>query len=274
MELKNIKKDIVNKAKKLDSMAIDKTKKFLWCPHNYRRRINKKNKPIALTKTIKSAIKKKTGNKINYTERTNKYTIINYNKLTIEINPNCIVVVYPSEKWYRMEGSMTEINNRLDKIVRDIKNKCLRAAREISKLLNLELDFKDNKWIRNEDHIKSDEFLGRIAPELIVHDKLFKKVYPEGIEFKSPFDLKTFVNNRAIEMVAPIIAQKLDNLADLKELTRLEIYNKKLHMKVLHSMDRTMKNISKSMKHLNSNILKVKYEGRQLSGLERMVIKC
>ncbi len=276
MELKNIKKDIVNKAKNLDTMTTITPFKFLWCPHNYRLKITKKNLPILLNKEIKSGIKRITGKEPKHNKK-NKIIIKNFYNLTIEINPTCIIIIYPSEKWYLLKGSMPEINTRLDNIVTKIERKCIKECKKIVKLFKIKAYFNSKVWVRNEDHVKNEDFLGKIDPDLIMHDTVFKKVYPEGIEFKSPFALKTFVNNRAIEMVAPEIAARLDKFIEVMEKNtealHLEIYNKKLHQKVLESMDRSLIKFSSALEHLNSNILKVKYSGRRLSGLERLVIR-
>ena len=246
---------------KSDTMTTLKPFNFLWQPHNYRLKIPISYENLKINKVLFHEVK--------YIKRTNKYIIKDFKGLTTEINPTCLIVIYSSKKWYKLKGSMPEINAKLLYIINQIENKCIKKAKELAKVCNFTPDFDEKVWVRSENGIKGDEFLDKIDPKLIIHDTTFKKVYPDKIEFKSPFYLKNWINNRALEMVSPQIVDRLDRFTDAIEL---EIKNKQLHMKVLNNMDKSLIQISSTMKHLNNNILRVKYKGRRLSILERKLI--
>ena len=180
----------------------------------------------------------------------------------MEINPKCLVVIFSSKKWYKLEGSIQEVNAKMEQVLKQIENKCIKKAKELAKLCKFNAHYDKKVWVRQEDGIKGDEFLDKIDPKLIIHDTTFKKVYKDKVEFKSPFYLKNYINNRAIDMVAPEIVKSLDRWTTA---VNLEIKNKKLHMQVL-------KDMSKTLKKIDNKLLVVKYKGRSLSPLERKLI--
>lgn len=246
---------------KSDSRTTINQFSFLWQPHNYRLKIPITYRKIAIPKVLFSRIK--------YTERTNKYTIKNFKGLTVEINPKCLIIIYSSKKWYKLQGSMPEVNAKLEYLLKEIEDKCIKKAKELQKLCNFRPYFNKRTWVRQEDGIKGDEFLDKIDPKLIIHDTTFKKVYKDKVEFKSPFYVKNYINNRAIDMVAPKI---VDRLEEFTIAINLEIKNKKLHMKILEGIEKSNKVLAETMKAIKDNILRVKYEGRRLSPLEKKLI--
>lgn len=69
-------------------------------------------------------------------------------------------------------------------------------------------------WERCEEGIKGDVFLDSLPRDLILHDTVFKKVYRGETEFLTgkgcnPVFVKNYLNNRAVEAVAPEIASEL-----------------------------------------------------------------
>jgi hypothetical protein len=89
-------------------------------------------------------------------------------------------------------------------------------------------------------------------------------VYDLGVEFKSPFFVKKYISNRIVEEIAPEIKEELKELkgmyGEIKELTLLEIKNKKLHLKVLQDMRKTLKDISSSLKQKQKPIKLRRYQ--------------
>ena len=266
MELKNIKSDILNK---IDSTVALNKINILWRPHNYRYRI-----PI---NPIKITPQKVLFYRVKYTKRTSKYTLKSGRGFTIEINPSSIIIIYSSKKWYSIKGTIQEFNIKVDSIVKDIEDKCISKANEISMLWKLKHNLNKKKLVSSENSVIGEKFLDKIDQSLIIHHPVFTKLNNYPFHFKSPEYLKNFINNRAVESIVPEICIRLDKFTEVIkkdiEARELEIYNKKLHQKVLESMDRSLKKFSYALEHLNSNILKVKYEGRRLSGLERVLIK-
>ena len=109
--------------------------------------------------------------------------------------------------------------------------------------------FEAREWIRNEDGIHGEDFLDKIPKDIIIHDTYFKKVYQDHIEFKSPTFMKNYISNRAIENIAPEVAKEIHDLNN-NMMSNLAAYNEslgeynkniKLHLKVLTSMDKTLK---------------------------------
>ena len=79
-------------------------------------------------------------------------------------------------------------------------------------------------WERAEEMIKGDEFIDRIPRNLVLHDTVFKKVYPDETEFltrkggEASLYVKNYIKNRALEEVAPAIVAELSRLHELVEV--------------------------------------------------------
>ena len=78
--------------------------------------------------------------------------------------------------------------------------------------LDLSLDYDLSVWIRHEDDVKGEEFIDDLPESLIMHDTYFKKVYPKGVELKSPIYVKNYISNRVLENLAPMICKELNRL--------------------------------------------------------------
>ncbi len=271
------------------SMTTTKTTfKIFWRPNNYRRQIKVKEKNNSTIQKIKSAISAIPYLTFSYEPHTKMVSVKNYaqnksNKgITIQYGKNTLTAIYSQN----IIGGVKEIflieANTIDDLEEYINNKKKDIEKYINKALNqfikefkLSIPFTKPEWSRYEDFIKGEEYIDKIPREVIIHDTYFKKVYGEGIEFKNSekgeeptVHLKNYIKNRAIEKIAPEIADELKNtqymvkgiletnastskllnsmakpIIELNQLTLLEIKNKKLHMKILHDMSRTLKDI-------------------------------
>ena len=265
MELSKIKSDVVTQINNLNTRSIQNNFSYIWQPHNYRLNIPY-NRKFLNTILLNKVVLKKLARYVSHTKMYFYKGFVNKKnyQITIEIGSDSITSIYSSKKWYRLQASsLNEINNMINNRVVEIEDNCIEAVKNFIKKYKGKAYYNEKRWSRHEDGLKGDEFLDKLPGNLIIQDKTFKKVYQDKVEFKSPVYMQNFINNRALENIAPEIAARLDKFT---EAINLEIYNKRLHMKILND-------ISATMKHLNSNILRVKYSGRRLSGLERMLIK-
>ncbi|KKN76091.1 hypothetical protein LCGC14_0374810 [marine sediment metagenome] len=243
-----------------NSMTTIKTKEIVcFRPNNYRRQIEVKIKDNSTIKKIIGAIPKAIPNK-----HTKIISIKNYYKnITLQYGRSTLTGIYSQPKigndklTYVIERSTRqELERRLYEIRKEIQEDIDTALKQFSKQFKINLPYKKIIWVRYEDYIKGEPFINSIKRDTIIHDTVFKKVYGEGIEFKSTkkgeepiVHMKNYINNRAIEDIAPEIAAEINNmhnsiskpLKDLNESIQLEIHNKRLHQKILNSMDNTQK---------------------------------
>ncbi len=236
--------------------------------NNYRRQIQVKEKTNSTSIRIKGAISK-LPMELNINPRTKIISIKNYNKgITIQYGKNILTAIYAcplihGHKQTRLieRPTIDGINTRMDEIKDNIKERLDNALNEFSRKFTLSLPFKKVIWVRHENWIKGDEFIDNIPRETIIHDTIGKKVYAEGWEFIGGKDkeptatIKNYIKTRAIEDIAPEIANSINDLGNhliptirnLDNSIQMEIHNKKIHLGVLNSMDKTLKDIRESL---------------------------
>ncbi len=271
----------VLKEKNPNSMTtVTPTRKKLWRPNNYRRQIQVKKKDNSIIKNILSTIESTGKRQINFNEHTNIISIKNYkpnitlqygrDKLTCIFSQN---IIYGHKETFLIEANnIDDIEERIDQKAKEITSRMDKALNTFIDKFNLRLEQeREPVWSRYEDWLKGIDFIDNIPRESIIHDTYFKKVYPTGIEYKQTKEkegpsihLKNTIRNQAIRDVAPAIEQELNTLREgidklgpvlekIHEVTLLEIKNKKLHQKVLNSMDKTMKDIRDDLKQKRLN---------------------
>lgn len=184
--------------------------------------------------------------------------------ITVQVGKSKIVGIWNQGKdrqtWIIGRDSVKELDRRLDEVKLSIMDKIKAVVLDYAVQSNLSL-FDDWHWVRHEDWIKGEEYINRIPREFTIHDTVFKKVYNDpGIEFIGGKDkqgiaeIKSYIKNRVVEDFAPAIAEELkgfnQNILDLKEVTLLEIENKKLHMAVLNDMRNTLRSINSAHQSL------------------------
>ena len=235
--------------------------KWLWQPHNYRLyfNFNKKNFKV-VTPSL-------------YKYPTFKYQLMNYGSehhfnnfmdCRIIIRKNSAEIINKSYKkqWVLCTAhSNNQIKEIIDKRVSKLNNQGINALKELIRLCGGISDCKILK-VKGEHGIHGIDYLDRIPEDMIIHDTIFKKVYKGKVEFYDPASIKNTVSNSALKEFAPEITASIDNLGNqliptIKELSQsnkelnksiqLEITNKKLHQKVLNSMDKTLKDIRDSL---------------------------
>lgn len=264
--IKKITKPIFNKVlqeENPNSMTTTPlSNKILFRPHNYRREIKVKTKTDSTLQKIAhetKALSPKINNKLISIKNYKPNITIQYGKETVTAIFSQNIINGHKETYLIERNNKEECNKRLNQIINEIKEKIDNALNDFIDRFNLRLEPERKPiWTRYEEWIKGEEFIDSIPRETIIHDTTFKKVYPEGIEFKSSkkgeeplIHLKSYINNRSIEEREPIIAKEINNaysaiipiLSELNKSIHLEIRNKKLHQRVLRSMDKTLKQI-------------------------------
>lgn len=190
---------------------------ILWRPNNYRRQIKVKTSTNSTIKNIKSAIGA-------IPSKHNRLIFIKtYPGVTLQLGKNSLTAIHSQniiggvKEVYLLKGTITNINKKLDKKAKEIKNKLDAALKIFSYRFKINLPSERPQWQRFEDWIKGEEFIDSIPKEVIIHDTVFKKVYGEGIEFKGKtpvVNIKTYIKNRAIEEIAPKIALELKKIQE------------------------------------------------------------
>ncbi len=245
--------------------------KFLWQPHNYRLYFNfdKTNFIPPIGKTI-------------YKTHSFRYELKNYDSehhfydwesCNITIKKRLVEVINKSHhKQWRLitANSIPQIKEKIDQVVSNLNKQGISALNNLIRRFGGISDLKIIK-VRGEHGIHGIDYLDKIPEDMIIHDTIFKKVYKGKVEFYDPVSIKNYVSNMALKEVAPEIAASIDNLGNhliptIRSLDRsiqMEIHNKKLHLGVLNSMDRTMKEIRDSLP--KRGLLKWMQNKKQLS---------
>ncbi len=199
-----------------------KTFSYFFRPNNYRRQIPVKEKTNSTLQEIKDTISP-LPMELNINSHTKMISIKGFKpNITIQYGRTTLTAIYSQtiiageKEIFRIErNSISEINARINEIKQNIEKRVDNALKEFSSKFNLSLPFKKPIWSRYEDFIKGEEHIDKIPQECIIHDTFFKKVYGKGIEFKKAgleeptVHLKNYIKNRAIEDIAPEIANAI-----------------------------------------------------------------
>ena len=211
--------------------------------HAGRRKGEKLKLPVTEEKKIR----------FNYNEHTKIISIKNYKPgITIQYGRSTLTAIYSCplinghKQVHLLEGNTIDnINARIDEIKQDIKKRLTDTLTGFSSQFNLSLPFKKPSWVRHENWIKGDEFIDRIPRECIIHDTVGKKVYAEGWEFtggkgqEPTAYIKNYIKNRAIEDIAPDLAESFNQLC--LRLDSIENKSLKADDKILDMMNNRMK---------------------------------
>jgi len=132
------------------------------------------------------------------------------------------------DKWYPIKfGSRIEIEGQVRSVVEQKDIEC-RAA--LNRFLDIFGGFSKGTIINvhSEEKIMSEDFIDMIPRKMKLHSPLVKKVYEEpNVEFNDSVSVVNYLENRAIESVAPDIVYALKLLA-LKVTPALEKVKEKI----------------------------------------------
>lgn len=200
-------------------------KKLIFRPNNYRRQIKVKPKTDSIAQEIRGAIPS-FPMELSIVPRTKLITIKNYMpNITLQYGKDTLTAIYSQPKIGGVKGvylierqSYTLIEQRINEIKQQIKHTIDKTLKKFIRAFKIGLPYKQPVWARHEDYIKGEEVINSIPREVIIHDTVFKKVYGKGIEFfggkgKEPTaTLKQYIKNRAVEDIAPEIAESINKL--------------------------------------------------------------
>ena len=236
---------------------------FLWRPNNYRLQFNFKKETFKRNTTIASGV-----TPLNF---GTKFILKGYNETTIILDipkhkkQAKITLIYKPKRrfYYHIKCSnLKAIDTRINEKVRNIENKLIYALNGFISQYGGGYVPNSKKWVRFEDDIHGEDYIDKIPRDLIITDTYFKKVYQKGLEFKNPAYVKSYISNRAVEEIAPDIAEainglgsKFDQFTD-KVTPAIEnlATNMSTHVKVMKDIGQGIKEFNKTVKKLDSRL--------------------
>jgi len=278
METNKTKKDVVKEffekvkepiaLQETQSTSMTTTKKtfsILWRPNNYRRQIVVKEKDNSTIQNIKTTI----GAIPNH--HTKIISIKSYTpNITIQYAKHTLTGIYSQniiggvKEIFLIEAyNFNDIEERINQKKQEIEGRIDAALYKFIKQFSIGLPLKTPIWARYEDFIKGEEYIDNIPREVIIHDTYFKKVYGEGLEFKSSklgenptVHMKNYIKNRAIEDIAPDISNELnDSNLLIKGILEINASTSKLFNQFSNTFLPTFMEFSKDVK-VHNKVLK------------------
>jgi len=177
-------------------------KKEFWRPNNYRRGAAIVYKrPFINTGYdlfINTGLKSSTGNIPQYPDiaygdvkitKKKVAFIKNFCGVTIQFSRNKIIGIWDQEKIegvkliHLVEGTARQRADFINSRVKKTKDKIDNAIREFAGVVGVDINPDSFKWYRHEDFSRGDKFINSLPREVIIHNEVFKKVYPVGVEF-------------------------------------------------------------------------------------------
>ena len=167
------------------------------------------------------------------------------------------------EEWFYINRAKAK--EEIAAILNKIDNKCITSLKKFIEVYGGNSDFKIikaenrpnlNLFTKSDNKVMQEPFIDTLSPNTTFDTPIVKKVYKKlNVEFKEPIYAATYLENSALHEFAPEIADSINNLGNqliptirsLDKSIKLEITNKKLHQKVLNSMDKTLKDIRDSL---------------------------
>ena len=201
---------------------------ILWRPNNYRRQMEIKDVANSGFDKIKSAIHHYYPNAtINQNSHTKIISTRLSTNLTLQFGKKTLIGIHAQniingnkETFYIEAYNVGDLDKRISMIATEIQSEIDKVIVEIATKSELILPESKIKWSRYEDWVKGEDFIDNLPREVIIHDTFFKKVYGQGIEFKSTgkeneepvVHMKNYIKNRAIEEIAPQVALELETM--------------------------------------------------------------
>jgi len=244
---------------------------FLWQPHDHRLYFDFSKENFNPKKPSNHALRKhKSMVAIFNTAYT--YTSLNYDSehkyekfmfCTIRVKKHQVEVTnnYHKKQWRKITAeSVEEVDQRIDAVMDNLKEHSINTLKSFIKLHGGKSKFSILNE-RCEHGIHGDDYLDKIAPEMVINDTYVKKVYKKKSEFKSTAAIKNYVSNRAVEKIYPEIALEINKLNQKQEIfnTSIDTYNTsvnslteqmQLHLNVMNNINKTMSAIRTELKPL------------------------
>lgn len=192
---------------------------ILWRPHNYRRQIEVKPRNEQILAFIKGTLG-------GTPHPQNKViTIADFEGITIQYKKKTVSGIYKQniiagvKEIYHLRGSPIEIAKRMEEKKEIIRHKIDTAILKFIRKCKIYKPQSILLWSHYEDFVRNESYIEKIPKEVIINDQHFKKVYGKGIEFigdhrgDTPVTkLRTYIKNRALEDIAPEIADSIREL--------------------------------------------------------------
>jgi len=160
--------------------------------------------------------------------KQNKLITFKLNDITIQIGKRKIIGIYSQQKVGKKKGAYlieAKSKEELEKTIfdkrRDIYSRIDAAIVKVARALGIAIPLKPPSTIRYEDSLKGEEYIDNLPNDLTIHTPVVKKVYPDEVEFIKNRNLPeggvavaNYLENRALEKVAPEIHQELKQIHD------------------------------------------------------------
>lgn len=186
------------------------TKKVFYKPHNYRLYFD--FNPASLTNpkpTPKGWIYKGI---VNGTERLYTYRLFN-----IRVKKTQVEVQNKDNRWFPVELS-TDSKKQIQDIINKKDEQCIRILKSFIYHFKGFSEFKILNR-HSEDKITSEDSIDLIPIKQKWHTDTAKKVYNEpNVEFSSPAFASNYISSRAVEDIAPEIAEAIREVNPLQAL--------------------------------------------------------
>jgi len=240
----------------------DKSKRYcIYNLHNYRLYIDF-NKTNLNTKKLRKLPNTDLKNTVDTTYRLKNITEHEVNnfmgcRITIKKTQAEVQNKIGIKKKYLIEIT-TDANKRLKEITTIKDNESILVLKEFIRQYGGYSGFKILNR-HSENKLSGEDSIDKIPLKMKWHGDISKKVYNEkNVEFPDVSFASNYIESRAIESQAKPIFNRLGGietslsklnpiLTEVNKSIQLEIKNKKLHQKVLNSMDKTLKDIRNNL---------------------------
>ena len=304
-EINKIILPIFNKSPKemfSNSMTIESTTqrqhvKRLWRPNNYRRELPVKKKDNSTLKLILTTIDSTHKGRWSYSQHTKLFTINYKLNIILQYGKDTLTAIYSQniidgqkETFLIKAKQLSDIDERIDQKKDEITKLMDSALNDFVKRFKIRIQGKKAKWKRYEDWVKGDEYISKLKPQTIIHDTYFKKVYDEGIEFKSSeeqkdpvVNMKQYIKNSIINDFQPLIAEeinilnmKFEKLIDINLKTTENVKylaeNINTHIPVLNKLGYETGRIGNAVTLLNKSVERLNQEPINFNELDPLAL--
>jgi hypothetical protein len=178
-----------------------------WQPHNYRLYIDFDKTTLKLPSDNETALK------------TAPYRTVNSTEICFDSFQGCRIVIKQRQveitnlinpRWYKIQlAPETAIEPQFQEIIQQKDKECLDTLRAFIAIYGGSSEFHILN-ARSEDKIMAEEKIDQLPEKMTFHADIVKKVYNEhNVEFSTPAGASTYLRTRAIEKIAPELAEQL-----------------------------------------------------------------
>ena len=106
------------------------------------------------------------------------------------------------------------------------------GIKQVCQQYGITVDIEHPQVVRKEISVK-EPMLDKIPEHIRMRDDIFKKVYPNEVEFNDEVQVKNYINNRALEDFSPELSKKMDFIIE-QQVNFAQ--NLKLHLETLQKI--------------------------------------